>query len=54
MNAQKDIWLDRRTYRWTEGHMDGQKDTTVKNGFLIKKFFLFNFLNIFFDSSLTN
>ena len=22
--------MDRRTYRWTEGHIDGQKDT-IKN-----------------------
>ena len=32
--------------------MDGQKDTFVKNSFFIIKKFLFNFLNIFFQSSL--
>ena len=52
LDGQKDIWVDRRTYGGTEGHIDGQKDTIVKNSFLIIKNFLFNFFNIFFDSSL--
>ena len=50
IDEQKDIWMNRGTHRWTEGHMDGQKDTI---NFVIIKKFPCNFLNIFFDSSLS-
>ena len=39
--------MERRRYGWTEGHIDGQKDTIVKSSFLLIKEFLCNFLNIF-------
>ena len=59
LDGQKDIQMDRRTHRWTDGHMDGQKDKQMdrrtkskKIVFVNKKNFLSNFLNIFFDSSL--
>ena len=30
MYGQKDIWMDRRTYGWTEGHMDRLEGQNIK------------------------